>query len=233
MSTESPCKLNPPITVPYLAIEGNIGAGKTTLSSMIARDYGRRLILEQFDDNPFLPHFYREPERYAFPVELFFMTERHKQLQRELGQATLFEQGGVVSDYFFDKTTLFARNNLGDDEFRLFQRLHGALAGHFPPPDLLVYLFRPVEVLLEQIARRGREYETDIGADYLRGIQRAYLDYFQLRREGATLIINLEDADFVRDPTVYPQLLKRLSDSDTTGYQRVNWKTGAPESYPG
>ena len=118
----------------FLIIEGNIGAGKTTLSQMLAEDFGFKLLLEEFADNPFLPHFYQNPDRYAFPVELFFMTERHKQLQQELAQRDLFQEG-IVADYIFYKTLLFARNNLNTEEYRLFQRLFNILNAAFPKPD--------------------------------------------------------------------------------------------------
>ena len=120
-------------TFPYqfIAIEGNIGTGKTTLSNLLAEEYGCRLILEQFTDNPFLPLFYDNPERYAFPVELFFMTERHKQLQEELAQTNLFQES-IIADYFFIKTLLFAKNNLKEEEYRLFQRLFQVLNSTFP-----------------------------------------------------------------------------------------------------
>ena len=130
----------------FIVVEGNIGAGKTTLCRLLSEDFDYRLILEEFADNPFLPHFYKNPERYAFPVELFFMTERHKQLQAELSQRDLFQQT-IVSDYIFFKTLLFARNNLMEEEYRLFQRLFHILNATFPRPDLLVYLHRSVDNL--------------------------------------------------------------------------------------
>ena len=134
----------------FIAIEGNIGAGKTTLCKMIQRDFNCQLILEQFTDNPFLPFFYEDPERYAFQVELFFMSERHKQLQTELGQNELFSDF-KISDYYFIKTLLFASNNLKGEEYRLFARLFNVLNTTFPEPDLLVYLYRSVDNLLANI----------------------------------------------------------------------------------
>ena len=134
----------------FMAIEGNIGAGKTTFSQMLAAKFDARLILEEFSDNPFLPFFYKEPERFAFPVELFFMTERHKQLESQLIQQSMFSDG-VIADYFFFKTLLFAGNNLSQEELRLFHRLFKILNGSFPQPDLLVYLHRPVNILLRQL----------------------------------------------------------------------------------
>lgn len=204
----------------FLAIEGNIGAGKTTLSRMLAADFNLRLILEQFTDNPFLPFFYESPERYAFPVELFFMTERHKQLQEELTNRDLFQQS-IVADYFFLKTLLFARKNLNEEEYRLFQRLFQVLNGSFPQPDLLVYLHRPVNVLLAQIRKRARAFEGDISADYLDRIQTAYFDFF--RNPGGTpvLIIDLEDTDFESTPANYRQIQRLLAQVYPPGVHRV------------
>jgi len=189
----------------FIAIEGNIGAGKTTLSNQLADEYGCRLILEQFTDNPFLPLFYDNPERYAFPVELFFMTERHKQLQEELAQTHLFQQS-IIADYFFIKTLLFAKNNLKEEEYRLFQRLFNVLNSTFPRPDLLVYLHRPVERLIYQIRKRGREYEQDISDTYLEQIQGAYMEFFRTESSIPILIIELEDLDFASNPEGYQQV---------------------------
>lgn len=205
----------------FIAIEGNIGAGKTTLCKMIAEDYGSRLILEAFSDNPFLPYFYENPERYAFSVELFFMTERHKQLQDELKQTNLF-QDNVVSDYFFLKTLLFAKNNLSDEEYRLFQRLFHILNAHFPNPDLLVYLHRPVEQLLRHIQKRARSFESEISADYLTQIQQAYLEYFKSVHEVPILLIELEDLDFTTSASGYARILELIHADYTPGIHYRN-----------
>ena len=204
------------ITHPFIAIEGNIGAGKTTLSRMLAEDLGAKLILEEFSDNPFLPLFYENPDRYAFSVELFFMTERHKQLQSELSQRDLFQER-VVSDYFFYKTLLFARNNLSEEEYRLFQRLFRVLNASFPKPDILVYLHRPVDQLLANIKRRGREFEGDIRPDYLDTIQKAYLDFFKLQNDLPILIFELDDADFQNDSKNYQQITDLLAKDYSPG----------------
>lgn len=188
---------------------------------MISADYGSRLILEAFSDNPFLPYFYENPERYAFSVELFFMTERHKQLQDELKQTNLF-QDNVVSDYFFLKTLLFAKNNLSDEEYRLFQRLFHILNAHFPNPDLLVYLHRPVDQLLHNIQKRGRTFEADISADYLSQIQQAYLDYFKSVKEVPILLIELEDLDFTSSPEGYQRILELIQTDYSSGIHYRN-----------
>jgi deoxyguanosine kinase len=193
----------------FIAVEGNIGAGKTTLCRMLAEDHGCRLILEQFSENPFLPFFYENPERYAFSVELFFMTERHKQLQEELQQTNLFH-GTVVADYFFLKTLLFAKNNLPAEEYRLFQRLFQILNAQFPKPELLVYIHRPVEYLLENIRKRGRTFESDISGSYLQQIQQAYLDFFRADLTQPTLIIEMEGHDFIQSPQIYRRIVEML-----------------------
>jgi len=190
----------------FIAIEGNIGAGKTTLCHQLAEHYGCALVLEQFTDNPFLPPFYEQPERYAFPVELFFMTERHKQLLEHFGQPDLF-RSFTVADYFFVKTLLFAKNNLSEEEFRLFQRLFSVLNATFPKPDLLLYLHRPVETLMRQIKKRGRNIEQNITAAYLAEIQEAYLDYLKTETQTPVLVLELGDADFQQDRTAFEDIL--------------------------
>ncbi len=203
----------------FMVIEGNIGAGKTTLCQMMARDFGCKLILEQFAENPFLPFFYQNPERYAFPVELFFMTERHKQLQEELQQKSLF-QASVVADYFFLKTLLFAKNNLGEEEYRLFQRLFSVLNAAFPKPDLLVFLHRPVDALLSNIRKRGRGYEQDISAAYLSQIQQVYFDFFKSEPPFPIIVLDLAEADFQHNPMHYDEILKAMFQEKITGVYR-------------
>ena len=204
----------------FIAIEGNIGAGKTTFCNMLEKDYGAKLILEQFTDNPFLPCFYKNPERYAFQVELFFMTERHKQLQEYLTQRSLFQEF-TISDYFFIKTLLFAKNNLIDEEYRLFKRLFNVLNTTFRKPDLLVYLHRPVEDLMKNIKNRGREYEKDIKPEYLLSLQNAYFDYFRTVTDIPVLIIDVEGTNFWKKKKQYKQLVKLIQSEDyTLGVQR-------------
>jgi deoxyguanosine kinase len=205
----------------FITIEGNIGAGKTTLCNKIARDMGYRLILEQFADNPFLPNFYKNPERYAFTVELFFMTERHKQLQEELTQQDLF-QNAIVSDYIFFKTLLFARNNLSTEEYRLFQRLFNILNASFPKPDLLVYLHRPVPNLLENIQKRGRSYEQDISSDYLLQIQQAYFEFFKTDNQLPVLILDVEKIDFLKNEAHYERIIELISKKYAPGIHRLS-----------
>jgi len=202
----------------FIAIEGNIGTGKTTLCHRLADSHGYALVLEQFTDNPFLPFFYDQPERYAFPVELFFMTERHKQLQEHFAQPDLF-RNTTVADYFFVKTLLFAKNNLNEEEFRLFQRLFTVLNNSYPKPDLLLYLHRPVEVLLRQIQRRGRDMERNISAAYLTEIQEAYFDYFKTEEEIPIVVLDLGEANFLSEEQVYAAIVALLHGEFEKGLQ--------------
>lgn len=208
----------------FIAIEGNIGAGKTTLSRMLSEQFDTRLILEQFTDNPFLPFFYEHQERYAFPVELFFMTERHKQLQEDLSQASLFQQT-LIADYFFIKTLLFARNNLNQEEYRLFQRLFHILNASFRKPDLLVYLHRSVDILLDNIKSRGRSFEQDISPEYLLQLQNMYFDYFKMETDIPILIINLEDSNFQDNSDDYNRLLELLSRPYSKGTHHIQFRS--------
>ena len=209
----------------FVVIEGNIGAGKTTFATKLAEATNRRLILESFSDNPFLAPFYEQPERYALPVELFFMTERHKQLSAELARADLFTDG-VVADYLFVKTLLFARNTLTEDEYRLFGRIFGTMDAGFPDPDLIVYLHRPLAALRQNIAKRGRAYEQGIETQYLASVERAYHNYFKTQKEVPVLILDLGSRDFVSDRVVYGEMLSAISQKQhLTGVNTVTLST--------
>ncbi|MFZ2899710.1 MAG: deoxynucleoside kinase [Saprospiraceae bacterium] len=200
----------------FIAIEGNIGAGKTTLCKMLERDFSCRLILEEFADNPFLSYFYENPERYAFPVELFFLTERHKQLQEHLLQQDMFQQT-VVADYYFVKTLLFAKTTLNAEEYRLFQRLFHILNASFPKPDLLVYLHRPVEQLIRNIQHRGRAYEQEIPAAYLQSIQDSYHDFFRTTGDLPILMIDLGASNFWHREDHYQEITAMLREDYSAG----------------
>jgi deoxyadenosine/deoxycytidine kinase len=206
----------------FIAIEGNIGAGKTTFCELLSRDFDCKLILEQFTDNPFLPLFYDQPERYAFPVELFFMTERHKQLQAAFSSGADLFTPLSIADYFFLKTLLFAKNNLIDEEFRLFQRLFEVLNTTFPKPDIIVYLHRSVEDVMRNIKKRGRNFETDISAEYLTGIQNVYFEYFRTETDLPILIIDVEGIDYLTDQTAYQKLVAFLSQKYEKGIHRFS-----------
>ena len=204
----------------FIAIEGNIGAGKTTLCNMLSKDWNGRLVLEQFSDNPFLPHFYNDAERHALTVELFFMTERHKQLQEAFNSPDLFNPL-TIADYFFIKTLLFAGQNLKEDELNLFRRLFSVLNSTFPKPDLLVYLHRPVEVLLRNIAKRGRSYEKEISAEYLKTIQDAYFEYFKTENDVPIIVLDLGDKDFTNNIETYNAIKDKIKLLHTKGLDVV------------
>jgi deoxyguanosine kinase len=179
----------------FITIEGNIGAGKTTLAHMLARHYNARLILEQFADNPFLPKFYENPAQNAFPLELFFMAERYKQLKELVHTADLF-QSVTVSDYLFTKCLLFAKVNLPDQEFRLYQKLFDIINAQVVQPDILIYLHAPVSKLQANIRRRNRSYEQSISDEYLFNIQEAYTNYIR-QHNIRTIFIDVSNADFL------------------------------------
>jgi deoxyadenosine/deoxycytidine kinase len=179
----------------FITVEGNIGAGKTTLSNLLAKHYNARLILEQFADNPFLPKFYEDPKQYAFPLELFFMAERFKQLKELLQQRDLF-QSVTISDYLFTKCLLFAKVNLPDDEFGLYQRLFEIIHQQLIQPDILVYLHAPVSRLQQNIKKRGRSYEQGIPDAYLLSIQETYTHYIR-QHNMKTIFVDASNADFL------------------------------------
>jgi len=182
----------------FITIEGNIGAGKTTLAHLLSKHYNARLILEEFDDNPFLPKFYENPKQYAFPLELFFMAERFKQLKELLQQKDMF-QSLTISDYLFSKCLLFAKVTLPDDEFRLYQRLFEIIHQQLVEPDLLIYLHSPIRKLQANIKKRNRSYEQKIPDEYLFKIQETYTQYIR-QHNVKTLFIDAANADFLSNP---------------------------------
>ena len=179
----------------FVTIEGNIGAGKTTLAHLLSRHYNARLVLEEFADNPFLPKFYENPQQYAFPLELFFMAERFKQLKELIQQKDLF-QSLTISDYLFTKCLLFAKVTLSDDEFRLYQRLFEIINQQLIQPDILIYLHAPVVKLQTNIKKRNRSYEQNIPDEYLFNIQETYTHYIK-QHNLKTLFIDASNADFL------------------------------------
>jgi deoxyguanosine kinase len=204
----------------YICVEGNIGAGKTSFCQMIKSEYNCKLILEEFADNPFLPLFYNDPQRYAFTVELFFMTERYKQLQNELKQDLFYDF--TIADYTFIKTLLFARQNLKDEEYRLFQKMFNVLGQGFPSPDILVYLHRDIPVLQSNIEKRGRQYETSIANEYLLGVQNSYFEYFRNVTQIPILIIDVNTIDFLHNPNQYKAIKDLLKKDYRPGVHRVS-----------
>lgn len=182
----------------FITIEGNIGAGKTTLANLLSQRLNARLILEEFADNPFLAKFYENPAQYAFSVELFFMAERYKQQKDLVGQQDLF-QTLTISDYLFTKCLLFAKVNLPVDEFRLYQRLFEIMQQQMIQPELLIYLHAPVSKLQENIKKRNRAYEQNIQNDYLYNIQQTYTHYIK-QHNMKTLFVDSSNADFLGNP---------------------------------
>ncbi len=180
----------------YLVIEGNIGAGKTTLAAMIAEKYNARLILEAFADNPFLPRFYADPDKYSFPLELSFLASRYKQLNEELFVPDLFKSF-TVADYYFMKSLVFAASTLKGDEYNLYRQIFYIIYRSLPKPDVYIYLHLKPEKLLANIARRGRPYEKSITAEYLETIQDSYFTFFRQNPENRYLIIDVNNLDFV------------------------------------
>jgi deoxyadenosine/deoxycytidine kinase len=192
----------------FITIEGNIGAGKTTLANLLSKHYHARLVLEEFADNPFLPKFYEKPDQYAFPVELFFMAERFKQLKELIQQTDLFQQV-TISDYLFTKCLLFAKVTLPADEFRLYQRLFDIIRQQLIQPDLLVYLHAPISKLQQNIRLRNRSYEQNIPDSYLQNLQDTYSHYLK-NQSVPTLLVDVSQADFIDNPAHFQQMLEAL-----------------------
>lgn len=175
---------------------------------MLAEETGSKLVLEQFSDNPFLAKFYEDPDRYAFQLELSFLSERYQQMKNELGQPDLFQQS-VVSDYFLAKSFIFSKHNLKDDEMKLFEKLFYIIMHHIPRPDLYVYLHLSVEKLLLNIRNRGRSYEQNIQAEYLKEVQDGYFGFLKSQKEMKILVIDTDKIDFVNNSEDY-QRIKNL-----------------------
>jgi deoxyguanosine kinase len=180
----------------FLVIEGNIGSGKTSLAKRLATDMNAKLILEQFADNPFLPKFYKDQERYSFPLELSFLADRYNQIKKEVLNRDLFHPL-ILADYYFSKTAIFAGNTLKPDEYHLFRQIFNIVSENIPHPDLYVYLHADTNNLLQNIKKRGRDYEQDISAGYLEKISDGYFSYFRQITSFPVLIIDVNQIDFV------------------------------------
>lgn len=204
----------------FIAIEGNIGAGKTTLAKKLSTDFNSRLILEQFAENPFLPKFYSDPDKHAFPLELSFLAARYQQLKDELNNQDLFKPG-IVSDYYFLKSLIFAKANLGIDEFGLYSKLFHIINDSLPKPDLFVYLFHDVERLQENIKKRGRSYEQNITDDYLMRVQTTYFDFIKQLTDLRILVIDVNNIDFANDNEHYNHMMKIINQPYNTGITRI------------
>jgi len=205
---------NPLNTIPldqfnYIAFEGNIGAGKTTLATKIAEDFNAKTVLERFADNPFLPKFYEDQNRYAFPLEMSFLADRYKQLSDDLAQFDLFKDF-IVADYHIFKSLIFAKITLAEDEYRLYRTLFDIVYREMPKPDLYVYLYQNSERLLQNIKKRGRSYEQKIPASYLDKINNGYLDYIKSQTNLNVLIIDVSARDFVKNQEDYLYILDEI-----------------------
>jgi deoxyadenosine/deoxycytidine kinase len=190
----------------YVVIEGNIGAGKTTLATRIADQFNGRLILEHFADNPFLPKFYSDQEKYSFPLELSFLASRYKQLKDELEPQDLF-RAFTVADYYFMKSLVFASSTLKGDEYNLYRQIFYIIYGTLPKPDIFVYLHLTPERLLENIEKRGRNYEKSITKEYLKKIQDSYFNFFRQNPDNKYLVIDLNGIDFVENESYYGEII--------------------------
>lgn len=189
----------------FLVIEGNIGAGKTSLANKMAEDFNAKLILEQFADNPFLPKFYTDQERYSFPLELSFLADRYNQIKKEILNLDLFHNL-LIADYYFSKSAIFAQNTLKEDEYRLFRRLFNIVFETMPRPDLYVYLHLGTDGLLKNIATRGRDYERRIDREYLEKIQSGYFNYLKQVTDFPVILIDTSNIDFVNNQADYIKL---------------------------
>lgn len=192
----------------FIVIEGNIGAGKTSLSTKISKQYNANLVLEEFAENPFLPKFYKNPEKYAFQLETAFLIDRYNQLKKQLQTSDIFKNF-LISDYYFAKSLIFSKNTLKDDEFSLYRKIFNIIYNNVPKPDLYVYLNLPTEKLLQNITNRGRDYEKHISTTYLKKIHNAYIEYMKKQKNFKILIINTHNIDFVNNENDF----KKISDT--------------------
>jgi deoxyadenosine/deoxycytidine kinase len=194
----------------YIAIEGNIGAGKTSLASLMSDEFNARVVLERFADNPFLPKFYEDKERFAFPLEMSFLADRYQQLSDDLAQFNLFKNL-IVSDYYIFKSLIFAQVTLQKDEYALYRKMFDIMYKEISKPDLYIYLYQNTDRLLENIKKRGRDYEQNIQADYLQKIHDGYHNFIKTEQHLNTLIIDVSELDFVNNHKDYKQILKTIS----------------------
>ena len=209
----TPEKLQKPISLQdkfnYIAIEGNIGAGKTTLSNMLASQYNAKQVLERFANNPFLPKFYENNERYAFPLEMSFLADRYQQLSDDLAQFDLFKSF-IISDYYIFKSLIFSQVTLPPDEYALYRKIFNVMYKEITKPDLYIYLYQNTKRLLENIKKRGRDYEQNISETYLDKIHKGYANFIQTETRLNTLIIDVSELDFVQNPVDYQVIINKI-----------------------
>lgn len=209
----------------YIAIEGTIGAGKTTLATRIANDFNGKLVLEEFegDKNPFLPLFYKESDKYSFQLEMTFLALRFQQLKDKLNSLDLFHDF-IITDYYVAKSLIFSRNNLQDLEYQLFSRFFNIIFSDMPKPELLVYLYSDVERLQQNIRKRGRSYEQEISDDYLNDIQEGYFEFLRQQQGNMRiLILDTSKLDFVANEKDYQMILDAINQPYGIGIHRVSF----------
>lgn len=221
LSKKYPCKYR------LVIVEGNIGAGKTSLAKRISSDYQSHIILERFAENPFLPKFYKDPDRFAFPLEMSFLADRYTQLKKELIDPDIFAPF-IITDYYFMKSLIFASNTLTGDEYNLYAQLFHLMYSSLPKPDLYIYLHQDPENLLINIWNRGREYESAITAGYLKKIQSGYFDFFRQEPSMRILVIDTREIDFVNNQEDYQALLDVIFGQEhPLGLSRVSLHSGS------
>jgi len=199
-----------------LTVEGNIGSGKTSLAKKLAAAYQAKLILETFADNPFLQKFFVKQQDYALGMEMFFMAERYEQLKEELSNWELFQER-IVIDYLFTKSLLYARANLDDAEYALYQKIFNILNPKLPQADVIIYLHSSLDRLVSNIHKRGREFEMTVKKEYLKKIEAIYFEYFRQHPEQKIIILDVTDADFVNNPAHYRQIIDVVESEIRTG----------------
>lgn len=214
-----------PADIRYIAIEGVIGAGKTTLAHMLSERLNAKLVMEKFEENPFLPKFYEDPEHYAFQTQIFFLLSRYKQ-QQEMFQGDLFHNF-LVSDYIFDKDKIFAYLTLQDDELKLYESLISAIEKNIPTPDLVVYLQSSVDRLMGNIKKRGRSFEENMSEEYIKDLNEAYNYFFFRYKTSPLLIINSTEIDFVANPDDFEDLMEQILRKDKAPVEYYNPKSKA------
>lgn len=204
----------------FIAIEGPIGVGKTTLARLLQEEFQAELLLEIFEENPFLKLFYTDRARYAFQTQIFFLLSRYRQRHEVVPQ--ILQRSNLISDYTFTKDRLFARLNLSSDELEMYERIHAILAARIPPPDLVVYLQAETEVLMQRIAARDRSYERNMDRHYIADLKRAYQDFFARYGEVAVLPIDTNPIDFVRNPADLKRVIQQIRAAlELRPYQRA------------
>ena len=206
---------------PYIAIEGNIGVGKTSLVKRYAEHVNAKAFYEQFDDNPFLPKFYQNPEKYAFPLEMSFLAERYHQVKKELQSGDLFHET-IISDYYFPKSLIFAKINLPEEEFSLYKNLFTIIHNQLPKPSLFVYLYAENEYLLSNIKKRGRTYEQSISDAYLLSIHVGYMEFIKQITDFPVLLIDMSKMNFVQKKEDFNKIVAILEGEYENGLHRID-----------